>query len=228
MQYGDLIFNEGGVPMIGAGVRKFIEGDRGAIQDICYLTGYMGDSAECYWRHKQSFVNVWTSYYLDHEPESLYVATKDNSIVGYLTGCVDTSLAPKLDDTINSQVMKYGLLFRPGTAGFLYRGILDSIRDKQVASVELIDERWPSHLHIDLLPAARGTGLGSALMKIWLEQLKQSGSPGCHLGTIFENTHAISFFEKMGFKKHGEPSLVPGMRSLSGERLHQQIMVWSA
>jgi GNAT superfamily N-acetyltransferase len=106
--------------------------------------------------------------------------TIDHSVVGYLTGCVNSSLKPRLDKIMYSQFMKYGLLFRPGTAGFLWRGMLDTIRDKQVAKDDFIDERWPSHLHINLLPTARGTGLGSALMGRWLEQLKQSGL-GCHL-----------------------------------------------
>jgi hypothetical protein len=73
-----------------AGIRKFAAGDREAVEDICYLTGYMGEPADRYWRHKPSFVEVWTSYYIEHEPESLYVATKDGSVVGYLTGCMNT------------------------------------------------------------------------------------------------------------------------------------------
>ena len=207
------------------GVRKYVEGDREAIQEICYLTGYMGDSAERFWRHKESFVEMWTSYYIDQEPESVYVATIDEAVVGYLTGCMDTSLATL---SIHAQIIKYGLLFRPGTAGFLWRGIIDSIRDKQVARAALMDERWPAHLHINLLPAARGSGLGRALMERWLTQLKNSGSPGCHLSTLVENTGAVSFFERVGFNPFGEPALIQGMRGPGGERLHQQIMVWSA
>jgi ribosomal protein S18 acetylase RimI-like enzyme len=158
----------------------------------------------------------------------VYVAIKDHRIVGYLTGCLNTALAAKSDDMILAAIKKYGLLFRAGTAGFLWRAIFDGMKDKQVAAGELMDERWPSHLHMNLLRAARGTGLGAALMESWLGQLKQSGSVGCHLGTLVENTRAVSFFEKMGFKAHGEPSLVSGMRGLKGERLHQQFMVWRA
>lgn len=213
--------------MTNVRIRKFVKADKKAIQDIAYLTGYMGDSAEHFWRHKQSFAEIWTSYYIDHEPDSLYVATKDDSVVGYLTGCLNTALGPKSEHIFQSAIIKYGLLFRPGTAGFLWRGMLDGIKDKRGAKAEFIDERWPAHLHINLLPVARGTGLGAALMETWLEQLRQSGIPGCHLSTLVENYRAVLFFEKMGFKKHGEPSLVPGMRSQRGERLHQQIMVWS-
>ena len=213
--------------MIDIGIRKYSERDREAVQEICYLTGYMGDSPAYFWRHKQSFVEIWTSYYLGHEPESVYVAIKDDSVVGYLTGCLNTALA-KSEAIMQSAIIKYGLLFRPGTAGFFWRAIFDGMKDKHGATGELIDERWPSHLHINLLPVARGTGLGATLMKSWLEQLRHSGSRGCHLGTLVENTRAVLFFEKMGFKPHGAPSLVPGMRGPGGERLHQQIMVWSA
>jgi ribosomal protein S18 acetylase RimI-like enzyme len=187
----------------------------------------MGDSAAHFWRHKQSFVEVWTSYYLDHEPESVYVAIKDHSIVGYLTGCLNTVLA-KSDAILQSAIIKYGLLFRPGTAGFFWRAIFDGLQDKHRATGDFIDERWPSHLHINLLQTARGTGVGVGLMENWFGQLKQSSSPGCHLGTLVENTRGVSFFEKMGFKPYGEPSLVPGMRDPGGQRLHQQIMVWNA
>jgi ribosomal protein S18 acetylase RimI-like enzyme len=209
------------------GVRKYIEGDREAIHNICYLTGYMGDSAERFWRHKQSFVDVFISYYINKEPESLYVATIDDLVVGYLTGCVDTALAPRPEE-FYYPIMKYGLMFRPGTAGFLWRGILDSLRDKQKAIAEFRDERWPAHLHTNLLPAARGSGLGRALMEKWMDHLRNVHSPGCHLSTILENSRAVLFFEKMGFRRYGEPAVIPGMRGRGGERLNQQIMVWNA
>jgi hypothetical protein len=48
-----------------------------------------------------------------------------------------------------------------------------------------------------------------------------------NLLTLIENRRALSFFEKMGFRKHGDPTLIAGMRGKGGERLHQQIMVWS-
>ena len=214
--------------MSAAGVRSFIAGDREAVRDICYRTGLMGEPDDGFWRHKESWADLWTSYYTDREPESLYVATMDDSVVGYLTGCMDTAaMTPSTDEIMRAVIRKHWLLFRPGTAGFLYRGMLDSMRDREPASGDFIDPRWPAHLHINLLPAARGRGLGAALMERWLNKLKEADSPGCHLGTLVENTRALSFFERMGFRRHGDPALVPGMRGKGGERLHQQIMVWS-
>ena len=48
------------------------------------------------------------------------------------------------------------------------------------------------------------------------------------LGTLFENTRAIGFFERMGFERHGAPILAPGMRTPSGGRHHLQLMVRSS
>jgi GNAT superfamily N-acetyltransferase len=199
------------------GVRSFEPADRAAVRDISYRTGFMGESAESFWRHKESWADLWTSYYTDQEPESLQVATMDDAVVGYLAGCRNTAaMRPNTEELTKTVIRRHWLLFRPGTAGFLYRGLLDSLRDRERATSDFIDPRWPAPLHIDLLPAARGTGLGAALIERWLQQLREAASPGCHLLTLVENTRALKFFEKSGFRNHGNPALVGGMRGKRG------------
>ncbi len=85
--------------------------------------------------------------------------------------------------------------------------------------------RWPAHLHIDLLPQACGSGVGAALMCRWLDSLRAGGVPGCHLETLGENHGAIAFFESMGFRRHGELSPAPGLRSPTGRHHTVQVMV---
>jgi GNAT superfamily N-acetyltransferase len=156
------------------------------------------------------------------------VATMDDAVVGPLAGCRNTAaMRPNTDQLLTAAIRKHWLLVRPGTAGFLWRGLLDSLRDRERASGDFLDPRWPAHLHIDLLPTARGTGAGAALMQRWLAQLQEAGSPGGHLLTLVENARARWFFEKSGFRNHGDPTLVAGMRGKRGERLHQQVMVWN-
>ncbi|WP_037465596.1 GNAT family N-acetyltransferase [Shimazuella kribbensis] len=206
-------------------IRKYEESDKEAIQEICYLTGYMGESAKNFWRHKQSFVEIWMSYYIDQEPNNIIVATMDDKVVGYLTGCLSTSTGPEMEKIMYAKIVKYGLFFRLGTADFLFRAMKDDWKHKQSAKGGFIDERWPAHLHINLLPSARGTGLAAILIDNWLTRLKKFNSSGCHLSTISQNTQAIKFFKKMGFRKHGEPLVISGMRGWNGENLQQQIMV---
>jgi hypothetical protein len=54
-------------------VRAYGPADRGAVRDISFRTGFMGESAASFWRHAESWADVWTSYYTDREPESLSV-----------------------------------------------------------------------------------------------------------------------------------------------------------
>lgn len=207
------------------GVRPYRPGDRAAVRRIAFETGYLGEPADWYWRDAESFAEIWSGYYTDREPESAFVAVEGDAVLGYLLGCVDSRRAPSPRAAIARQAWRRGLPLRPGTAGFFWRALGDALRDPRVPSGDLDDPRFPSHLHVDLLPPARGRGAGRALMEAWLARLRAVGSPGCHLGTFAENAPAIRFFERMGFARHGPPTRVPGMRTRAGARMHQQILV---
>ena len=118
----------------------------------------------------------------------------------------------------------------PGPRRFFLRAGIDTalLRLRRVPMAgELTDPRWPSHLHIDLMPEARGSGAATGLMELWFARLREAGSPGCYLQTSAENTRAVAFFERVGFRRYGDNAVVPGMR-YAGERMHQQTMVWDA
>lgn len=212
-------------------VRPYRADDRGAIRRICYLTGYMGDPPEWYWRDQESFADMWSSYYTDREPESVFVAESGGAPVGYLLGCVDTVQAWDPTRIAARHAIARLCLLRRGTAGTMWRAVGDSVTSRllhrPLAGSAFVDGRWPSHLHVNLLPEARGKGAGHALMAAWLDRLRSLGSPGCHVETLAENTPAIAFFEASGFVRHGPPEPVPGERSPEGRRLHRQILVQS-
>jgi len=206
-------------------VRSYRNADRDRVRLVAHQTGYIGEPADWYWRDLTSFADIWTSYYTDHEPASAFVAEHAGQVVGYLLGCVDSGQAPNPARTLGRAVTRRLVFFRPGTAGFLWRSVWDIARDRYAPTGVLLDPRWPSHLHINLLPAARGSGVGAQLMQAWFSRLRALGSPGCHLATLAENTPAIAFFERIGFRRHAEPVRVPGMRLRSGGRMHLQLMV---
>lgn len=206
-------------------VRPYRDADREAVRLIAYRTGYMGDPADVYWRDFSSFADIWTAYYTDREPESAFVAESTRGVVGYLVGCVESARAPSPAAALTRQVIRRFLLIRAGTARFLWRSIWDAALQRHSPTGELADPRWPSHLHMNLLHEARGRGVGAQLMRAWLSRLRDVGSPGCHLATLTENTTAMAFFERMGFRHLGAPVLVPGMRLPSGGRMHLQLMV---
>jgi ribosomal protein S18 acetylase RimI-like enzyme len=210
--------------------RRYWSGDRAAVRHICYLTGYMGDPVDWQWRDFESFADMFSAYYTDHEPEHAWVAEIDGEVRGYLLGCVDSTKAISSARYAGHHIVRRGLLFRPGTAGVLWRGFGDIFVEgfrRNLPTSAFHDPRWPAHLHIDLLPEARGQGVGAGLVRRYFEDLAALGVAGCHIETIAENTGAIAFFESQGFERKGRQFAAPGLRSPTGGHHHLQVMVRS-
>ena len=211
-------------------VRPYEPSDRGRVRHVCFATGFMGEPVDWQWRDAESFSDVFSAYYTDVEPQSASVVEIDGVVCGYLLGCIDSRAARNPARIAGRHIVRRGIAFRPGTAGMIWRSVGDVIGDLarrrvRMADLDFDDERWPAHLHIDLLAEARGHGAGQALVRGWLTELRMRQVRGCFLQTMAENTRAIRFFEAMGFERHGGPILVPGMRQRDGSRLHIQAMV---
>ncbi|HUI02566.1 MAG TPA: GNAT family N-acetyltransferase [Acidimicrobiales bacterium] len=214
-------------------IRPYEPADRAAVRHICHVTGYMGEPVDWLWRDTESFADLFTSYYTDAEPRSAWVAELDGRPAGYLLGCVDSRAAWSPARIFARHVVRRGIALRPGTAGVVWRSFADIARDalhRRLPPAVVYDPRWPAHLHIDLLPAIRGRGVGAALVRRFLGTLRRAGVPGCHLETLGENGAAIAFFETMGFQRHGGRAPAPGLRSPAGQRHTIQLMVdtWGA
>lgn len=209
-------------------VRPYRSADRARVRHVCYATGFMGEPVDWLWRDDESFADLFCGYWTDGEPESALVAEVDGVVSGYLLGCVDTRRVWNPGVVLGRHVVRRGLLLRPGTAGMMWRMIGDAVVDGlrgQLPPSSAYDERWPAHLHIDLLPVCRRRGVGATLVRRWLDTLRDGGVPGCHLETMAENTAAVAFFEAMGFRRRGDAHRVPGFRTRAGGRLHVQLMV---
>ena len=216
--------------MVDVAIRRFRPADRDSVRRICFLTGYMGEPAEWMWRDEPSFADMFSGYYTDREPESCFVAVIDGDVAGYLLGCRDSSRAWNPAVIAGRHVVRRGIAFRPGTAGMVWRSVADIAGDLarrrvRTSDYEFDDPAFPAHLHINLLPAARGTGSGGRLVRTWLDELRSAEVPGCFLQTAAENSNAIAFFEAMGFARRGDPVLAPGERTRDGARTHIQTMV---
>jgi GNAT superfamily N-acetyltransferase len=61
-------------------------------------------------------------------------------------------------------------------------------------------DRYPAHMHIDLLPVAQGQGVGRRLMQAMLAELHRRGIPGVQLGVGAGNSRARGFYAHLGFR----------------------------
>ncbi|MGW5452938.1 GNAT family N-acetyltransferase [Nocardia sp. NPDC003979] len=207
-------------------IRRYTEADR---PELTALASHVGEGSPTatLWGHPESEKAVYLTPYMDLAPDSLFLAVDDGRLVGYLTGCVDSTTFPTEEARLESAIRHHRLLFRRKPSTFFARALTDTaiakLRQHPLAT-ELTDPRWPSHLHINLTPAARGTGAADALMRQFLDHLSENGSPGCYLQTLVENPRAVRFFERHGFTAHGSPAAVPGLR-YQGSKVYQQTMI---
>lgn len=213
--------------MSEARIRPYREADREAVRRICFDTGFMGESVSWQYGDLDSFADMFATWYVDHEPESAWVVDEDGAATGYLLGCSDSSRAADPAAVLARHALRRGLLLRRGTAGFVWRGALDVARNLADLRVPVDLDEFPAHLHIDLLPRARGRGFGRRLVQGWLDRLAEAGIGGVHLGTMAENTGAVAFFATMGFEPVGAPLPAPGFRTRAGRPMRAQFMARS-
>ncbi|WP_084538174.1 GNAT family N-acetyltransferase [Nocardia puris] len=207
-------------------VRGFTEQDRSELLRVAPRAGEGAPTASL-WGHPESELAVYLTPYMDLEPQSLFVAVRDGAIVGYLAGCVDSAAFPSEEERLTAAIREYRLVLRRKPVAFFARATLDTVRAKrrgEPAAGDFTDPRWPSHLHINVAPEARGTGAAAELVRRFLDHLRESGSPGCHLQTLVENHRAVKFFERSEFRAYGPTPPVPGLR-YQGAPVHQQTMV---
>ncbi len=60
--------------------------------------------------------------------------------------------------------------------------------------------KYPAHLHIDILPEYQSKGYGSKMVNTLLDELKSRSVKGVMLCADADNTGAIRFYERFGFK----------------------------
>lgn len=206
-------------------IRDYCALDRDAVRRVCFETGMMGSPVAAYYRDFESFADMFTAYYTDVEPEHAIVAELDGKVVGYLLSCLDARRVWSPARMALKHVVTRGVCFRPGTAGFYWRGIRDMVGDLNKPKRPRFDlARFPSHTHNNLLPEGRGAGVGKEFFFRMFDKLKLAGSPGLHGEGMADNTQMVEFAEKvLGYTMIDKPYPAPGLRTKSGGRVWLQI-----
>jgi ribosomal protein S18 acetylase RimI-like enzyme len=182
-------------------VRPFQKDDREAVFYIASETAFFGAPLEAFLDDRRLFWDIFYSYYTDMEPEHGWVACVDGEVVGFLMGCEDTDSRQK---RWRAKILPWEVgkiligRYRIGrlTVRYIYRLAMAALQ-KEFAHPDL--QRYPAHLHINILDGYRGYGLGKALMQAYLEQLRQAKVRGVHLMTTNLNQSALRLYERLGF-----------------------------
>ena len=179
-------------------IRPYASRDRAAVRAICRVTAYGGKPL----LDPRLFTDLMTRYYTDFAPEAVWVAERQGRIVGYLAGCFDHArlrriMAGRIVPAAVTAALARGLLLR-GALWRLLAGLPRFVAAEQSArQTDLAG--YPAHLHLNLLPEARGRGVGERLMAQLCAEAARRGLPGVHATVLEENRPARRFFERLGF-----------------------------
>jgi ribosomal protein S18 acetylase RimI-like enzyme len=183
-------------------IRPYEGRDRAAVHRIAAETAFFGEPIETYLDGRRPFQDLFVAAYTDHESGHAWVGELDGQVVGYLTGCPESA---RLERTLLSNTLPKVLLralrgrYRLGrkTARYVVRLVVSLLRGEW-SRVDLA--LYPAHLHINVGAGWRGQGVGRELMAAYLDQLRQEGVAGVHLGTTTLNRAALGLYLSAGFK----------------------------
>ena len=179
-------------------IRPYAAGDGDALYDICLRTGADGEDASAVVLDPRLLGSVYVGPYLALEPGLAFVLTDGATVLGYVLGALDTGEFERACELTWWPALRARHARSAVPPGSVDATLIDLIiapptTPRSVTSV------YPSHLHIDLLPAAQGAGWVRALIETLRSALAAAGSPGVHLGVSPANTRAIGFYRRLGF-----------------------------
>jgi ribosomal protein S18 acetylase RimI-like enzyme len=196
-------------------IRAAAPEDRTGAYHVCLKTGDHGNDAEALYRgDPDALARIYVGPYLAFEPGSSLVLEDAEGICGYALGAFDS----------RAFYDRYEREWRPALCARFPEPAGDPGRWTAVEQVHHTYhhpdyfcpepyDRFPSHLHIDLLPRAQGRGFGRRMLERLMDSLRRRGSPGAHLGLSARNTRALGFYRRLGFRElapgpSGEPASI--------------------
>lgn len=186
----------------GTVVRPYEPKDKPAIRRICADTGWLGEPIDPIFEDRELFADFLTTYYLDHEPDSCWVAEKDGKVIAYAIG----SVRPRQHERLNRHIgWRCALKGFWRLIGFRYgknsRAFIKWIvfRSNKEDPLSLPDA---AHMHWNMLPEARGTEVGRSFLKAFIEHALNHGMKKMygHM-TIPPGKRSTRIFERMGWKE---------------------------
>ncbi len=181
-------------------IRQALPADRDALYDICVRTADSGSDARPLYRNHELLGELWVGPYLALEPGLAFVAEDSEGIAGYVLGAEDTR---KFEEACERDWWPALRARYPDPSAdadlSADEALMRRIHHPQPTPADVV-ERYPAHLHIDILPRGQGHGVGRRLMTALFDALRDRGVSGVHLGVGPTNTRAIGFYRHLGFR----------------------------
>lgn len=185
-----------------ARIRPYRPADIDALYQICLLTGDAGQDATSRYQDPRLPGHCFAAPYGLFEPSLAFVAEDASGVAGYIVGALDSqAFENRLEANWWSQLRARYPEPPPDLPAQQWTP------DQQLAHIihhpfrtpDELAARYPSHLHINLLPRLQAGGYGRRLMQALTAALRDQGSRGVHLHVSPGNQKAASFYRHLGF-----------------------------
>jgi GNAT superfamily N-acetyltransferase len=179
-------------------IRGFHHADIPHLMEICLKTGNDGEDGSDLYSDPYFIGQLYVLPYVMYNPEMCLIVHHGELPVGYILGTADTeSLYAWMENRYFPTLRRRYPSTMKCTSAIEEFFISRLHSDRSLVEV---DPRFPAHVHINLLPVAQGLGLGSKLIKGFLDKLADQGCPGVYVHTGSQNKAAITFYQKKGFQ----------------------------
>jgi ribosomal protein S18 acetylase RimI-like enzyme len=179
-------------------VRLARTSDLRGIYRVCLLTGDSGQDATALYRSPDLLGHVYTGPYVVGERPFALVVADEEGIAGYCLAALDTNAFAEWAESEWWPGLRAQFPLPPPDEATPDAAITRLLHEPPRSPAGVV-AAYPSHLHIDLLERARGTGLGRVLIERQLSRLREHGSTGVHLDVAPDNANAIAFYRHLGF-----------------------------
>jgi ribosomal protein S18 acetylase RimI-like enzyme len=187
-------------------IRQARPEDRAALFSICLWTADGGADASALYSDPDYPGLVWSVPYLDFAPEHAFVLEDGGAIMGYVVGTADTQAFERRLDA-DWWPMLAGKYEGREAASKHDKNVLDRIRQPKHGNA-LLSDRYPAHLHINLVPPAQSGGWGRKMIEAELSSLRNAGAKAMHLGLSLSNDRAYGFYKHIGLSEIGRDEAI--------------------
>jgi len=191
-------------------IRPYQPSDERHVRRLCFETALYGRPIQSVFSDEAFISEAWLSYYWRFEPDLFWVAADDQGVLGYLTGSADTVLFQRRYLWRIAPSLMRQFLSRRHWRQPLFRVVLRQWRT--LLSCGSRSSRgflhdFPAHCHVNVALAARGQGVGLALVGTFLKALRTRKIRAAHVATA--TLGGSRLFRKAGFSNQ---CLLPAVR----------------
>lgn len=181
-------------------MRPYRPTDLDALYAISLATGDLGQDASSIYADARMMGHLYSAPYANLAPDFAFVLEDDVGVAGFVVGTLDTSAweaALEKQWWPRLRTLYPEVAVPPDRSATPDERRIAAIHRPEHAPSAVVD-RFPAHLHLNLLPRCQGQGFGRAMFDRWMSA-RGSGGGGVHVATNRQNVRAVTFWAKLGF-----------------------------